>query len=68
MGRGLTFGRGAAEGPMACWAIGEGEVWGCTAKDELLGLGVADDDSIIVTSVDGWLAVVPCPNVAKLKL
>ena len=55
--RGLAFGRRASKGSMACWAFGEGGARVRAAEDELLGLGVADDDCIIVTAAKCFVSI-----------
>lgn len=39
---------------MAGRAVGEG---GCASDDKLLGLGIADDDGIVVAAVDSCISV-----------
>ena len=40
---------------MAGWAVGEG---GCASEDQLLGLRVADDDGIVVATVESCISIV----------
>ena len=40
---------------MASWAVGEG---GGASEDQLLGLRVADDDGIVVATVDSCISIV----------
>lgn len=39
---------------MAGGAVGEGG--GCASKDKLLGLGIADDDSIVMTAGERFIS------------
>jgi len=51
MRRALSFWRRASKWPMAGGAIGEGGC--CATEDELLSLGITDDNGIVMTAITG---------------
>lgn len=52
--RGLSFWRRGSKWSVACWTVSEGS---CASKDQLLGLRIADDNSIVMT--ENNLSTVP---------
>ena len=50
MGGGLALWRGASKGSVARWTVGEGRGWGGAPKNQLLRLGITNDDGIIMTA------------------
>ena len=57
----LPLGRGVPKWSVACWAVREGG--SCAAQDQLLGLGVADDNGIVMAAREA-LSISSVPRLA----